>query len=613
MVLDRGDGLHAAIEVAVHQVRRADVPLALAAVLEAPDPRVLEELADDRADPDPLGHAGQPGLDRAGAADDQVDVHAGTRRPVEGLDDRHVDDRVELEHDPRRLARGGVPDLALDEVEEPAAQAVRRDEQPPERALARQSGQDVEQVGDVRAQLGATGQQPEVHVQAGRPRVVVAGPDVDVAAQPGTLAPDDERGLGVGLEPDQAVDHVGAGAFQLARPDDVRLLVEAGLDLDQDDDLLAALGGPDERLDDRRIARRAVQRLLDRQHVRVVGGLGDEPLDRCGERLVRVVDQDVAGADRGEHVGRLVVVRRHQPWRGDRRPGHGLEVRPVELGDRPQPGQVEHPADVVAVGLAEAQPAEQQRARRRRHRALDLEPDGGAEATPAELLLDRQEEVVGLVLLDLEVGVAGHPEEVVLVDLHAGEQRVEVGLDDLVEQDEAGRLDLEQARQDLRHLDPGEAALAGLRVAQADRDRQAERRDVRERMARIDRERGEDREDLVEEALAKGLVVLGDRGVVDELDALGGQRPADVDEDRRMVGDELEHALANGGELLVGGPAVGRAGDLAGLDLLAQAGHADLEELVEVAGEDGQELDPLEQRVALVTGLVEHARVELEP
>ena len=200
-----------------------------------------------------------------------------------------------------------------------------------------------------------------------------------------------------------------------------------------------------------------------------------------------------------------------------------------------------------------------------------------------------------------------------LLDLHPGEQRVEVGLDDLVDEDEVRRLDLEQARQDLRHLDPGEAALAGLRVAQPDRDRQAERRDVRERMARIDRERREDREDLVEEALAERVVVLGDRGVVDQLDALRGERPADVDEDRRVVGDELEHALARGGELFVGGPAVGRAGDLAGLDLLAQAGDADLEELVEVAGEDGQELDPLEQRVALVARLVEHAGVELEP
>ena len=104
-------------------------------------------------------------------------------------------------------------------------------------------------------------------------------------------------------------------------------------------------------------------------------------------------------------------------------------------------------------------------------------------------------------------------------------------------------LDLEQARQDLRDLDPREAALAGLRIAQPDRDRQAERRDVRERVARIDRQRRQDREDLVEEALAEGLVVLGDRGVIDELDALGGERPPDRDVDRRVIGHELEDPL----------------------------------------------------------------------
>ena len=93
--------------------------------------------------------------------------------------------------------------------------------------------------------------------------------------------------------------------------------------------------------------------------------------------------------------------------------------------------------------------------------------------------------------------------------------------------------------------------------------------------------------------------------------AASARRTDDVD--RRVLGDELEDPLAGGGELLVGGPAVGRAGDLAGLDLLAQAGDADLEELVEVAGEDRQELHPLEERVALVARLVQDAGVELEP
>ena len=54
-----------------------------------------------------------------------------------------------------------------------------------------------------------------------------------------------------------------------------------------------------------------------------------------------------------------------------------------------------------------------------RHRALDLEADRLAEPAAAELLLDRHQQVVRLVLLDREVGVAGHPEEVVLEDLHA--------------------------------------------------------------------------------------------------------------------------------------------------------------------------------------------------
>ena len=75
-----------------------------------------------------------------------------------------------------------VLDLAGDELEEPRTEAVRSDEQPAERMLSRQAGEHVEQVRDVRADLGAGGEQAEVHVQAGGLRVVVAGPDVHVAA-----------------------------------------------------------------------------------------------------------------------------------------------------------------------------------------------------------------------------------------------------------------------------------------------------------------------------------------------------------------------------------------------------------------------------------------------
>ena len=60
-------------------------------------------------------------------------------------------------------------------------------------------------------------------------------------------------------------------------------------------------------------------------------------------------------------------------------------------------------------------------AQRRLHAALDLEAHHLAEAAPAELLLDRLEQVVGLVR-DVVVGVARDAEERVVEDLHAREE-----------------------------------------------------------------------------------------------------------------------------------------------------------------------------------------------
>ena len=121
------------------------------------------------------------------------------------------------------------------------------------------------------------------------------------------------------------------------------------------------------------------------------------------------------------------------------------------------------------------------------------------------------------------------------------------------------------------------------------------------------------REDLVEEALAKRLVVLRDDRIVDDVDVMGGQHPTEVEEDRGLVGDELQDPSASRGQLLRRRPAIGRASHGAGLDLLAQTGDTDLEELVEVAGEDGQEPRAIQERIALVARLVEHPGVELDP
>ena len=182
---------------------------------------------------------------------------------------------------------------------------------------------------------------PEVLIQACGLRVVVAGAEVAVATQPAALLADHERGLAVRLQPDEAVDDVAAGALQRARPLDVGALVEAGLDLDEDHDLLAGLGGVDERLDDRRVTGSAVERLLDGEHVRVSRGLLDEPLHAGRERVVGVVHEDVALAQHLEEVGRRLAVRARQPGVGDGHPGRVLELRPVDVLQRPEGREVQ--------------------------------------------------------------------------------------------------------------------------------------------------------------------------------------------------------------------------------------------------------------------------------
>ena len=132
-------------------------------------------------------------------------------------------------------------------------------------------------------------------------------------------------------------------------------------------------------------------------------------------------------------------------------------------------------------------------------------------------------------------------------------------------------------------------------------------------MPGIDGQRRQDREDLVEEPLPKRLVMLRDRGVVEDLHPFLRERAPDIDEDGRVVGHQTERALPDGRQLLTRRPPVRRAGDLAGLDLLAEAGDAHLKELVEVVREDREELHTLEQRVPLVARLVQDPGVEFQP
>ena len=171
-----------------------------------------------------------------------------------------------------QIARGtpglGMRDLLGDVIEDALLQVDRRDRHLLQFGRLGIAGDEIEDARDIARDHRIGGEERQVGVDARRHRMIVAGADMHVGLERLALAPHHQRQLAVGLQLDEAVDHLHAGALQIARPADIGLLVEARLELDQRGHGLAGLGGLGQRLDDRRVGRGAIERLLDRDDVR---------------------------------------------------------------------------------------------------------------------------------------------------------------------------------------------------------------------------------------------------------------------------------------------------------------------------------------------------------
>src|SRR4051812_18149580 len=131
-------------------------------------------------------------------------------------------------------------------------------------------------------------------------------------------------------------------------------------------------------------------------------------------------------------------------------------------------------------------------------------------------------------------------------------------------------------------------------------------------MTRVDREWRENREDLVEEARAHLVVAFRPFVVADYANLLVGELLAHLRPCFRMCRDHRQQPRSNRVERLCGAHAVRRRVRSSGGNLLLQPCDADLEELVEIAGNDGEVAGALEQRIARVASLVQDAILELE-
>jgi hypothetical protein len=119
---------------------------------------------------------------------------------------------------------------------------------------------------------------------------------------------------------------------------------------------------------------------------------------------------------------------------------------------------------------------------------LDLETNRRSGALPERQdALHGFQEIARLVFLDCELGVAGDPEAVPVFDALPVEQPAEVGRDHLFQRDEVlAVFEHDEAGQDRRHLDPGEADVV-LCTLEHDGEVEGQVRDVGKRVGRIDR------------------------------------------------------------------------------------------------------------------------------
>ena len=420
------------------------------------------------------------------------------------------------------------------------------------------------------------------------------------------------------LVADDAVHDVGAGLLQLCGELDVVRLVKARTQLDDRRHLLARARRFDQRIDHGRVPAGSVERLLDRQHARIARGLPHE-LDHGRERVERVVQQKVALAQHLEQVRATLL---HAPGNALDE-GRVLEVGPLdEIHHRHQPVHVDRAVHAIQVALVELELAQQETRGLLWTRIRHLEPHRLAKIAIRELALERAHQVVGLFLVDPQVAVARHAELVAALDLHARERLAHVRVHHRREQhevegpgrDAVGQLD--QARQRARHLHDGRAALASVGVVARHGHDEIERLvvDARKRMRRVEPHRRQHRQDLVGEvALDPRLLALVPVGALEQPNALALERGQEhLVQQPVLLRDERVSALADAAQRLGVGHAVRLAARDAMALLLAQPGHANLEELVEVRAADREEAHALEQRRRRVLGLLEDAGVELQ-
>ncbi len=274
-----------------------------------------------------------------------------------------------------------------------------------------------------------------------------------------------------------------------------------------------------------------------------------------------MVQQHVAGANGGEDV----AFHQLEPRRGHE--GRIAQVGPLEPRKRHQRMRPQGRRALVEIAGPQLQLVEQEAPDGLRSPGIDLQSHHVPEAAPPHLTVDHLQEVVHLGLEKRNVHVPGDAEGVDADDAHPGEERVEVGRDQVLQEHESIAAHRHEARQALGDLDAREPPLAVVGILHLHRQRKGEIGDEGKRMAGVHgqgRQDGEDVGVVVVRGLGQGV---GGRGpVAAQPDAGALQRREELSGEERGGGaQQSPHGAPDLLQLFAGGEPFGSRLDLAHL------------------------------------------------
>ena len=596
-ILNGKDALNASEEVAGHPVGAAgeDMRCLSMMVLKVEDAAVLQIASEDTVYANVFTEAFYVGDKVADAADDKVDFNSGSGGAVKIIDGFLIYEAVDLYNDAGGFSGAGVACLGVDVSLDGVVEIKGGNQEFFKVGFDGESGEGIEEIGDLVGDFTACGKEAEVGVKAGGFGIVVSGAEVGVASQVAALAADHHTGFAMGLESNDAIHDMDALVFKLACPFDVVGFIKAGFEFNEDGDLFAIAGGFDEGLHDGRIAGGAVKGLLDGKDGGIVGRLTDK-IDERLKAVVGLMQEVVALGDLLEEG--LVAFEVGVDVGGK---GFEFQVGPVdEVVGTHEARHVERTIDGVNIDGVEFEGFEQLFEENGVCALRDFEANRGAFLAVEEFFFNFTEEILDFFFIKVEVAVAGDAEGDRGANAVTGEEITHVLLNDIAEGNvdfgvpTAGGVDADDARKDSGDGNDRHEAFngTGLGIINGGEDVEGLVDELWEGVGGVNCEGGEDREDLLGEVfggpllLVAGELIVGaefNTGLVEA--GYNFTIPAGA-----LIGDQTAGAGLDAPELFLGAESVGATFMATGFDLLHDARHADFKKFVEVGTDECQKL-----------------------